>query len=192
MPKALYQGTDKVLNRECDVFLFAKVRWIFPQDHVYYLDKSTSIPLRVVSYRDQAARDKNLPLWVWTAESLDKVQEHFVPLKSRMISYTEGQEPSFEWSYRVLSIEFDKDYANSTFWSTLQPGVGVIDTITSKGYEVPGGKKEAAAAKDSEAATAQPIEAVAAGDWATIAPWVSLVLGCVILMTGGLLWWRRR
>jgi Protein of unknown function (DUF1559) len=192
LPKAQYQGTDKDIGRECDVFLFSQVRWSFPQDHVFYLDKETSIPLKVASYRDQSARDKDQPLWVWTAESLDKVHNHYVPLKSREISYTETREPSYEWTFSVRSIDFNKDYADSVFWPTLEPGAGVLDTILSKGYEVPGGQKEPVVGSNISPGTTELIEAAPPSDWTAFAPTAMLALGCAILIAAGLAWWRRR
>ena len=132
LPSAAYLGEDRVLNRACHVFLFAQVRWEIPQDHVYYLDKATSVPLKLASYRDQTARDQKKPLWVWTAESLDKVQDHFVSLKSKMIQYAEDLQPGFTWTYSVISIQFDKDYPASMFSPAPQPGVTVLDSINSK------------------------------------------------------------
>jgi hypothetical protein len=113
-------------------------------------------------------------------------------LKSREISYTDTREPSFEWTFGVLSIDFDKDYADSVFWPTLEPGVGVLDTISSKGYEVPGGKQDQVVGSNTSPGATQLIEAIPPSDWTAFAPTAMLALGCAILIIGGLVWWRRR
>jgi hypothetical protein len=191
LPKATYLGEDQVLNRACDRFLFAQVRWEIPQDHVYYLDKATSIPLKVESYKDQATRDAKKPLWIWTAESLDKVQEHFVPLKSRMTAYGEESEPTYTWNYHVQSIEFDKDFPPSMFWPTIPPGVTVMDTISNKRYQAPGADAGSPATKSISAKTTQLIEATPPSDWSAVFSSALFVLGAAAFVVGGLLWWRR-
>jgi len=192
LPKSKYLGTDKILGHQCEVFLFAGVRWSYPQDHVYYLDSATSIPLKVESFKNQAALDKKRPLWTWTAESLDRVQNHVLPLTSKMVSYGEDGQPDFQWNYRVLSAVFDKNHPDSTFWPAMEPGVFVVDSIRSKSYEVPGAEKMASIAKKEVESTAQPIQALPPSNWLTTASWMSLLLGGLIMIVGGTLWWRRR
>ncbi len=185
LAKATYCGTGEAMGRKCELFLFPAVKWAMPQDHLYYLDRETSIPLKVESYRDQAARDQNQPLWVWTAESIEKVQGHNLTPKSRLVRYNE-QKPAFEWSFSLESITFDKDHEAATFWPAFEPGVEVHDMILDKHYVTPGARAP------EQTSTAAPIEAVPPGDWMDTLPWASLILGCAILITGGCLWWKRR
>ena len=196
LPKATYLGERSALGRGCDVFLFARVRWEVRQDHVYYLDKATSIPLRVEAYRDQAARDAQKPLWVWSAGSLDQVQDHFIPLRSTMIAYSEDSKPDFTWNYHVLSIEFDRDYPASIFTPGLPPGATVVDTISDKMFKVPDPKAKdqltVPAAEGAESATTdRTIEAVPPGSWTAAISTSVIGIGGVVLIAGGILWWRR-
>jgi hypothetical protein len=189
LPKATHLGQDKVIGRECEIFLFPQVRWAVTQDQVYYLDKATSIPLRVESYRDTSARERNEPISSWTARSLDEVQGHFVPLNSSQVSYNKEGAEDLTWDFKVESIEFNKDYPNSLFWPTVQPGTTVFDSIMNKMSETPGQRKSDV--KQSEKAIAQPIYADPPRDWTATASSVSLVLGAAVLLTGTVLWWRR-
>ena len=87
LTKAEYLGKSEVMGRECHAFLFPQVRWSVPQDQIFHLDNATSIPLKVETFRDKAARDKKETLGAWTAQSLDKVEGHYVPLKSTTVAY---------------------------------------------------------------------------------------------------------
>lgn len=192
LSKAQYLGKGEVIGRECNLFLFPQVRWAVIQDQVFYLDQATSIPLKVETFRDQASREKKEPLWVWTAQSLDKVQGHFVPLKSTETLYAKDGSPQLAYDFHVESIEFDKEYPASTFTPVFQPGVTVLDGFTNKAYEAPGVKKAVPSAPKETAATIQPIQAVPPRDWSANAPILSLGLGAVVLIVAGLLWRRSR
>jgi hypothetical protein len=192
LPKAQDLGKGEVLGRECDVFLFSQIRWSFPQDHVYYLDHATSIPLKVESFRDKPSRDKKEPIWVWTAQSFDKVQGHLVTRKSTEIAYGKEGAPLITWDCNVESIEFDKDYPASTFWPTFQPGVTIFDATADKIHQVPGAKQAASDAMKEAATSAQPIQATPPRDWSSLASNTTFALGCAIVIIAGLLWWRRR
>jgi len=190
LANAKYLGTDKFLGRECHLFLFEKVRWNSLQDHVYYLDRATSIPLRVESFSDQAAREKQEPLWVWSAESLDQVENHYVPMKSTLTAFNNGG-PRFSWTYRVQSVSFNKDYPASTFWPRFQPGVRLFDAISKKRTLVPGLAPQESSAKEMVSAS-PPIQALPSGDWKESIPGITLGLGLLLLLAGVLLSWRRR
>ena len=137
LTKAKSLGESRFLDRDCDVFLFEKVRWVSPQDHVYYLDRETSIPLKVKSFKDEASRQKQEPLWVWKAQSVDKVQGHAVPLKSELTTPLAGTASPYVWKYEVKSVEFGKEYPESTFWPTIQPGVDVFGYLDLEAIQDP-------------------------------------------------------
>ena len=187
LSKAESLGSDRVLDRDCDVFLFRGLRWRAPQDHVYHLDRATSIPLKVESFKDQAARDIRQPSWVWTAESLDQVQDHFITLKSREVM----SNPQFTWKLQVESVAFNKDYPSSTFWPVLQPGVSVLDSISKKSYRVPGGDRTNSDAKE-QPSDARPVQAIPPQGYLSVVSTVSLGLGLAVFFVGISLWWRRR
>jgi len=187
LPKAESLGTGTVLGRDCDIFLFRQLRWRVPQDHVYYLDRATSIPLKVESFKNQAARDAAEPLWVWTAESLDKVQGHFIPLNCQMVRF----KPNVTWKYHVESVVFNKEYTASTFWPVLQPGVFVRDFISQKSYKVPGAEKTTLGAPE-RSSNAQPIQAIPPQGYLSALSTVSFGVGLVVFFVGIAIWMRRR
>jgi hypothetical protein len=205
LPNGEYLGTDKVLGRECDLFLFPKVRWPVVQDQVFYLDRETAIPLKFVTYRNQEARERKQPAGEWVAESLDKVQGHFIPLKSTLTSKRPDGSNGTVWRYTVKSVAFDKDYPASTFWPTRQPGVIVHDEFTGKTKSPPGKEKtdkaSTAPGQEKTKSKAQPkattstssvqIQAVSPRNWTAALSSGSLGLGSAVLLTGILLWWRR-
>ncbi len=186
-----YLGETTVMDRRCDQFLFEKVRWMVPQDQVFCLDQSTSVPLQVSAYRSGEDRQQERPLWVWKAGALESVQGHSIPMRGSLAEY-QGKEHALllTTSSTVESISFGKDYPASTFWPVLEPGTNVFDTINDKFYTVPGG---VSAKQSQEIATAtQTNEAVPPPDWSTIVPPVTLGLGCLVLFAAAVIWWRRR
>ena len=189
--KAADLGEGQALGRQCDLFLFVNVRWEVPQDHVYYLDRATCMPLRVESYKNQAAREAKKPIWVWTAESLDQVQGHFIPLRLKMVAFNEDSTPLMTWLYRVQSIEFDKDFPPATFWPDLEPGVSVLDTLSGKSYRVPGSDGKIPEVKPKAVNTSQPIEATVPRGWSPMIAGTILVLGAAVLVAGIVLWRRQ-
>jgi hypothetical protein len=188
LPRASYVGEYQALERRCDAFLFTQVRWEVTQDLVYYLDKATSIPLKVESFRNETDRCDNRALWVWTAESFDNVDGHPVTLNCKMIAFSGESTPAFTWNIHVRSITFDKDFPAAVFWPALQPGVKVLDTISGKSFEVPGPTIPLPA----RATTVQPIEALPPRSWTSTISSVTLVAGAAIFILASVLWWRRR
>ena len=189
LPKSTYLGQDKVIGRDCEIFLFPQVQWMVPQDQVFYLDKTTGVPLKVDAYRDAAARERNKPLWSWTVESLGEVDGHFVPLKSSEVSFDREGVEVMARQIDVESIAFNKDYPASMFWPVVQPGVTVIDSIANKMSVTPGQPKPEL--KKEAASPARPTYADPPRDWSATASNVSLVLGGAVLLAGIVLWRRR-
>jgi hypothetical protein len=203
LPKGQYLGTDKVMGRECDLYLFTKVRWAVVQDQVFHLDRETAIPLKVEIFLNQAARERKETAAEWVAESLDKVQGHYIPLKSTLIARNPEGMPKLTWNYTVKMIAFDKEYPASTFWPTPQPGVTMFDATTGKAKTLPGEKTAESKAtiparedtgsqtQSSAAPSTASTQAVPPENWSASTSKVSLGLGCAILFAGLLLWWRR-
>jgi hypothetical protein len=172
-------ATSKVLGRRCRAFLFKGVRWAAGQDQIYYLDESTSIPLKAEAFPGGASADATGPLWTWTAGAIDTVGGHHLPLESTMKSYA----PAMSWKARVRSIEFDKTYPDSTFWPDLQPGVSVLDSIARKSYTVPGEVPENAPRGKPEQVAA-PVEAHPPSDWSSVYAGALLVFGTGLVAIG--------
>ena len=169
LPKAKSLGAGEVIGRECDIFLFEKVRWAVTQDQVFYLDRETATPLKVEAYHDEPSRQAKQPMWVWAATSLDRVQGHPVVLKSTEAASGPDGTPVARWEFEVESIEFGREYPASTFWPTIQPGVGVWDSIKAKAYQAPGKREEPAIPKEITESTAAPMSADPPSDWSGIA-----------------------
>lgn len=188
------QGESQVLGRACDVFLFSNVGLTGQQDHIYHLDKSTSVPLKVEFYRNPGDREANRPLILWTAKSLDTVQGYPIVRESVQLNYTgEDDTLSMTREYRVESVAFNKEFPKSTFWPEFQPGAVVFDTIANKSvYQVPGAE---GATPSTPHAHAEPVSNAVRAEpptpWSTYAASTSIALGLAILVTSLALWWRR-
>ena len=136
LPRAVVLADGEVIGRSCDVFHFEKVgRPDAPQSLVYFLDKSTAVPLKVSAYENVARLQDQAPSWVWVAKSLDPVSGgHFLPLSSIYTSYlrhgacdkSEGKIDLVQ-AIRIVLAEFDTPIPASTFWPVPQPGVPITD-----------------------------------------------------------------
>jgi hypothetical protein len=191
LTKAKPLGEGKVMGRECNVFLFPQVRWGRPQDQVYFLDKETSIPLKVETYWDEAARLRNDPMGVWTAESLDQDQGYYLPHNSTGITFGPDKAPAYTNQFKVESVVFNKEYPASTFWPTFQPGVNVFDSVNPGATKVSDETKVKPPVVNSPTVSvvaAPPIEAVPPSD---STPMIALGLGVAVLFVGVFLWWQR-
>ena len=188
--KARDLGQSEVLGRKCQVFLFPQVRWAIPQDQVFHLDIATSIPVKVESCNDLAARVNNRPMGVWTALSLDEVHGRFVPTKSRQVAFTNEGEEMFTWEYSVDAIVFDKDYPASTFKPILQPGVRVLDGTTNKSYEAPGVRKSQADTSKNEVLI-PPLIASPPSNGASYTSYGLIGMGAMLILLGVVVWLRR-
>jgi len=135
---------ENVLHRPCDVFLFRAVGMAERKDDlVYYLDKETSVPLKLVCYTSSELRLNNRPLWAWEATTLDAVSGHHVPLESVWKRFVvKGAEASaapkvdYTQTIHVNECIFDETIASSEFWPSYTPGVRVIDRIDRKSFRV--------------------------------------------------------
>ncbi len=188
---AIPLGEGRIIDRPCDLFLFERVPSAVPQDHVYYLDRETGVPLHVMSFLDRPARERNEPVWTWTAESLDEVDGHHIPFKSTMVAPLRGPQKGITITHHftVSSVQFDQKYPPSMFWPTYQPGLGVVDTISNKTMIVPGKAPEPQAKVTM--AVGEPIRATPASDGSRVASVVALALGVSLLAAGLFAYFRR-
>jgi hypothetical protein len=203
LPKAQFLGTEKVIGRACDKFLFPAVPWTVVQDQIFYLDQETAIPLKVEAFQDKQAREREkqagergLQFYEWTARSLDVVDGRPIPLKSVTISRDRDGKPRMISEFSVESVIFDKDYPASMFAPTREAGVTIMDGLTGKTSRTPESKaSEKAGDQRSESKTSTfipPNPAVPPDSWASKAWMGSMALGIAMLLAGCVLWWRRR
>jgi len=189
LPKSTHLGKDRVAGRDCDNFLFEKVKWFFPQDQVFSLDATSRAPLKVTAFSDQEHRASDTPVWIWTADKVETVQGHAVVTRSTEVAFKDaGKTPTSTRTFTVQSIRFDEEFPASTFWPVVQPGVSVLDAIQKKRYETPGVRTPAA----TSVPAGEPLVATPPRDWTQVASWSTLGLGLAVLLAGVLIWRRRR
>jgi len=146
IPAAEPMPDGDALNRRCDVFLFKALGLVERKDDfVYYLDKQTSVPLKVVCYTSSERRRSDRPLWAWEATKLDEVSGHHVAVESiwkRFVTkdVEPGDTPKIDYTQtiHVNRCTFDQEITSSEFWPAYTPGVHVVDTITGKSFRVKG------------------------------------------------------
>lgn len=189
LAKAEYLGEGQSINRTCDVFLFPQVPWLVVQDQVFYLDRETATPLKVAAFRNDAERQRDEPVWVWEAESLDSVSGHPITLTSTKVQYDRERNPAVTWRQHIESIEFDKDYPASQFWPTIQPSATVLDSLTKQ--VKPGEKAQQSPAATEPSTSSPPLQAVPSKGWAADLSTISLILGSAVLIAAVVLWKRR-
>lgn len=194
LPKALARaepvGAGSVIHRPCDAFLFRRVPWLVVQDQVFYLDRETGTPLKVVSFRDEEMRKQDEPLWVWEAESFEVVSGHPVVQRSTLIEYDRQRAPNFIWREHVEFIEFDKDYSSFQFWPTIQRTATVFDSFTKQIRE--GAKEQGPSAAPAVPLAPRPsLEATQPYTWVSYMHAAALGLGSLAIITAVILWRRQ-
>jgi hypothetical protein len=201
LPHATAGGESEILNRPCDVFVFKNVQWTdFKQTLVYHLDRASSFPLRIDSFLSMEAYEAGTPLWIWEALSLEDGKDYSAPVRSQLMSYDPDTRVTIPSSgYRtkttctVQLVRLDKEFNSSVFWPKQEPGVrmvtldgkpSVVNSTTSTNVS----KQQA-----KEVATVPvPIRIEDRTDWATTMSVAGLALGIACVVTGVILWWRRR
>ncbi len=200
-------GEGRVLGRGCDLYLFRKVKLsAAPLDALYYLDRETSLPLKVEFYRAGSDRLPGSALRAWEAKTFDTVEEgHHFPLSSANTYFT-GRVGNSSNIVTITEIHYNRDYAASTFWPTFQPGVEVYDYIKKTSTKVPdpaapptAQKPPAAGTPTAVAPVKPPITATPAVAAPAVPPWswgsigssASLGLG-VLLIAAAIVVGRRR
>jgi hypothetical protein len=192
--KASHVGADRHLGRESDIFLFAGVLWARePVDLVYCLDHETGAPLEIRCYDGPDARRRDLPSWVWDAESFEVVDGHHFPMYSLTVAYRAGtSEKQASWRWHVTQLRYNQEYPKSLFWPVIQPGAMVWDRLAQKNYQVPL-PKDAALTKEREGVpVAEPIQARPPEGGMMVISTAGFGLGIAFVMIGLVTWWRRR
>jgi hypothetical protein len=182
-----------VIGRPCDVFLFPASGWSGKQDHVYWLDRDTSVPLKVQFFADPQARLANRPVLVWSAEELSEFQGFPFVVKSSQSDHA-GEDGTLNVTveYRVVSVDYNRDFPVSMFQPEIQPEAIVYDTIANRPPrrssesihgQIPGVALEATATTTIRADPPHP--------WGTHASAVFFGLGVASVVAGLIVRWRR-
>ena len=116
LPSAEIMPEGEVIGRACDVFHFKSAgKPSNPASIVYYLDKETSYPLKVVFYNNLERFRARRPGSLWEAKTFDRVSgRHFLPLSSVFTSppidpggdQSESKLRIYQ-SIRIVHAEFD-------------------------------------------------------------------------------------
>jgi hypothetical protein len=134
LARSEYLGTSRHLDRDCDMFLFRDLRFYNTSyDYVYWLDRATSIPLKVRGYTSSQMREADVPQMEWSAETIEKIGGRWFPTKSSCTSWT-GKAPNpaqkiASSRLQVKSLVFDKTYDKAEFWPAINEHTTVFDEI---------------------------------------------------------------
>ncbi len=160
------------------------------QSLVYYIDKKTSVPLRVSAYDDPQRIRLGKPNWVWEATSLDAILDRAVPLSSKYDAFnvSPGKDgvlesnPSLSQKIHIVEILFDSPIPETSFWPVFQEGVTIQD------------KEQLLGPKQSSVSNVAKVEHpvrvpehAANGQWVG---WAVLVASLVALCGAAVLWNR--
>ena len=194
LAKAVPLGDARLLNRDCDAFLFPQLQFNDRRmDVVAVLDRETAVPLKFSVYPDATARAEGRPETDWIAESLDEVEGHHMPLKSTVIHYVApGGKESLRVKVVVDEVHYDREFPKSTFWPVFGPDAVIMDQITGKMTAPTSAEMKAKMVALAKNSTAAPVRAVPPGSWVPSASTAVMGLGLAALLVGLGLWWRRR
>lgn len=115
IPKAKARGNEVILGRECIIYDFPVLAsGVKPQYLTYYLDRATSVPLKVVSFAKEVDRIDQNPLWVWTASKCEAVGSHLMPTISEVTMY-ENKVAVSSNKFQVVNCKFGVNPPSDTF-----------------------------------------------------------------------------
>lgn len=130
--RALKRGKEldpsRVLGRDCIPVLFEDAQRIGDgpvQDLIYHLDRSSGIPLKVES------TSQGKTLWTWTAISFDKVDDWHLTKSSRLVTNNRDG-TTYQKLEEIRFVQYNKEYAESTFDPMIDPNILVSDEIRQK------------------------------------------------------------
>lgn len=187
-------GRSRVLDRDCDVFLFTGRGPHKTLLLVYHLDRATSVPLRVVYHLSEADRLQGRAHYDWTADTLEQGRDYAYVRRGTVLDYSRSKDPAHVYStnvYEITSLILNRDYPEAIFHPAYHPGAIVFDSTTKKAaYRVPGESNVSVATPSTTGIVSTPPRAEVPRNWAfSIAP-VFLGLGACLLLVAVIL--RRR
>jgi len=186
-------GVDTHIGRDCEVFLIRGMKSNPVGCLVYSLDRAKSIPLKARYYANEADRLADRPISAWNALALEEVEGHLLPMRSEQFYYaTDGSnKPVVRRTIVVDEVHFNRDYPATTFWPKITDETQVNDALR-KTVTNPKSLRTAPTRPFAASSVGTPVRAVETEGWGSMIPGAALVLGAALLITGGVLWWRRR
>ena len=144
-------------------------------DLVYDLDQETGMPLTLSCFENEAKRNADLPAFVWTVTSFEKVDSsRYFPMKSNLKTYaTEDGKATVrsEREIRVMEVKFNGEYPAAMFAPETRPEDTVWEEIENvrKNFQTP---------------TSTTIRVEAPSDTTRWAVWAALVVGIMAIAAG--------
>ncbi len=132
-------------------------------------------------YLSRQDRLNDAPRSVWTADSLDEVQGHHVPLKSSVEAYVGGGSGKIAYRSDIVvdSVKYNEEYPAQHFQPNITKSTNVIDTIKNE-YKM--GEPPEPVLRSSAAIPENAIRAVDPADWSSFVVPSLLVLGVCLLL----------
>lgn len=193
--RAEHLGADRMLDRPCELFYFARVKLGVLVDQAFWLDAETGIPLRIATYLDCEGYKQGHAVSIWKAESFDRVNGHPFVMLSSVDSYSPRDFAlTRSTTHEVTSLAFDKEYASTEFVPAFPSGTHVIDAIAQKEIVVESRKPAVSAPSQARisAPVAEVIQAVPPRSWSSDVGAASIALGFAALAAALVLWRRKR
>ena len=191
LPKAAHEGTDTLIGRDCDRFVFRDTAWgRRNDDYMVCLDKATGIPLKVVYGKTDS------PIWTWEALSLDKVDDYYFPKTSEYTSFVvpPGSAVARENNHHEIvceDVNFNHSYPAATFWKDKSPEVDLVDNVRNRVVHAhPTGPANPTGQAQVPPPTPQ-LDATVPADWSSHAPVAGIALAASLLVLGVFLKFRR-
>jgi hypothetical protein len=161
------------------------------QERVYFLDKETSLPVKVVAYLNSEARAQDRPLTVWQPTEIRQIQGYPVIWTSIQRDYTgDGGTLAHTREYRVESVAFNRNHSREEFRVPVEPNALVIDTTTKEMVQQPPAPVTSAQQSTQVMTPAPAIRAEPDRAWFDLAAPLSAGTGLFLIAIG--FWLSRR
>lgn len=185
--EAVALGEGVQAGRPCDLFLLRKA-----QDGasvVYFLDRETSIPLKVVHYATEADRRADRVLFEWSGTALERRDGYPIVPTSDFVHYRHEPDGSkvalYRLRYRVEDFRLNQSYDVAVFRPEIKSRMTVLDLVNRKA-------NFAKRSETSESITQQAGTRLIPEERSFPHETILLCLGAALIALAGRLWWRRR
>lgn len=132
--KAVPLGEGAQAGRPCDLFLLQKDNG--GESVVYFLDRETSVPLKVVHYKTEADRQADRVEFEWSGTAIERREGYPIVPTSELTHYRHDASGAkvalYRLQYRVEDFRINQTYEAATFWPEITPRMNVLDLVSRK------------------------------------------------------------
>ncbi|MFO0958892.1 MAG: hypothetical protein U0800_15930 [Isosphaeraceae bacterium] len=174
-------------SRPCDLFLLRKET--DGGSVVYFLDRETSVPLKVVHYATEADRQADRVLFEWSGKAIERREGYPIVPASELVHYRHEPNGSrvvlYHCHYNVEDFRLNQPQDPAQFWPVITPKMNVLDMVNRKAHFPKRSETSKQITQDAGSRLIPEERSIPQGA-------IFVGLGFAMIAVAGWLWWRRR